>query len=137
MKLDAVTATWGAVALAAAGAAVWQWTAPAPEPPRLARPEPVAAAPDRQALAAVLARVQPAAAPPPRETPRPAAPRRDLRLIGVMETDQGRVAVIAADGRTIFLRPGETADGVELVALDQGLAVVRTRAGERRLSLGG
>ena len=60
-----------------------------------------------------------------------------MRLVGVMQTDEGGVAVIEADGETLFLRPGESRAGVTLRALDPALAVVETGQGERRLSLGG
>ncbi len=136
MKFDGFTLLTGALALAAAGIAAWQWTAPAPPPPDPGAPpasvQPPAAAP----LAAALARLQPAQvdiSPSEQET----APQRALRLIGVVESDDGRVAVIAADGETLFLRLGDEAAGVELLALDQSLAVVATSQGQRRLALGG
>jgi len=88
------------------------------------------------ALAASLSRLT-APEAPAAEPMAPPPPQRSLRLIGVMETDQGRVAVIEADGATLFLRPCEVDAGVTLVALDPSLAVIETAQGERRLSLGG
>ena len=134
MRVDAFTLGAGVIGAGAAVAAVWLWTAPPPAPPVVTGTATIASPPDPAALEAALSRVAPvervAAAPQAR-------PRRDLRLIGLVETDEGRVAVIVVDGETAFLRPGDTVLGIELVALDSSLAVVAENGRERRLSIGG
>lgn len=136
MKLDALSAVCGALAIAAAGFAVLQWRAE-PAQTRIETAVPVSAAPPAtEALAATLSRLAPPQDEPEAVTARP-APQLRLRLIGIVENDEGRVAVLELEGETLFLRPGEAAAGVSMIALDSSLAVVRTQGVERRLSLGG
>lgn len=134
MRVDALTASCGLLTVAAGAFAVWQWTAPAPQRAVAQAEASIGAAPAPDRLASVLSTLAaPATATPAAEPTRPALA---LRLIGVMTTDDGLMAVIDADGRTLVLRPGEARAGLRLIALDDSLAVVDTGAGEQRLSLG-
>lgn len=136
MKPDAFTLCTGLVAVGCGAFAVWQVSTPAVQPPERPAAQATADPPTAGALAASLARLT-ASETPAAEPMTPPPPQRALRLIGVMETDQGRVAVIEADGVTLFLRPGDAQAGVTLVELDPSLAVIETAEGARRLSLGG
>jgi hypothetical protein len=136
MRPDAFTVCTGLVAVGCGAFALWQVSTPAARPPERLADQATANPPAAGALAASLARLT-APQTPPAEPMAAPPPQRALRLIGVMETDQGRVAVIEADGVTLFLRPGEAQAGVTLVELDPSLAVIETGEGERRLSLGG
>jgi hypothetical protein len=136
MTIDRLTGAALLTTVLCAGFAVWQWTAPADQIQLELQPPAASAPPPAAALGAALSHLTPVVAAPRRPDPQPAA-QRALRLIGVMDTDQGRIAVIEAEGETLFLRPGETRAGVALIELDASLAVVDAGQGERRLSLGG
>ena len=135
MRIDAVTALTGLVALAAASFAVFQWSAAPPGLAEVGQIDPRPPALDRESLTAALSHLTaPAGEAAAPVQPMPRGP--SLRLIGIMETDEGRVAVIDVDGRTLILRPGQEQAGVRVHAIDSSLAVVETEGGERRLSLG-
>lgn len=93
--------------------------------------------PDAAALQAIAGRL---AVPAPPETgepvPAPAAPvAHDVRLIGLVESDTGWVALLSRAGEAVTARPGETAHGYRLVGID-ARSVVLEREGEHvRLEL--
>ena len=77
---------------------------------------------------------RPALAPGP--VPDAAAPvAHDVRLIGLVESDTGWVALLSRAGEAVTARPGETAHGYRLVGID-ARSVVLEREGEHvRLEL--
>ena len=135
MRIDRSTLTFGLMGVVSAAVAVWLWVMPAPAAPSISVSSANAHPPEPAVLGPVLARLTPVERAD--QIPPPAAFQRALRLIGIVEADDGRVAVIVVDGETVFLRPGETAAGVELLALDPSLAVVVESGQSRRLILGG
>ncbi len=135
MRLDAFTLISGLAGLGSAAAALWLWTAPPPDAPPAPTPADPSQTLDRAALSAAFARFDPVEQPA--EAAPVTTPRRPMRLIGVVESDDGRVAVIIVGDETVFLRPGEAAAGIELLALDSSLAVIAADGQERRLVLGG
>lgn len=135
MKLDGFTLVTGIVALGLSGFAGYQALSTPPERPDV---EPVQAevqSVDSQAVATVLERM----VAPQRAEPQPVErpdPLRDLRLIGVMDTDQGRVAVLDDEGQMRTLREGQSTGGIEMIAIDSSLVVIALNGEEHRLSLG-
>ncbi|MEQ8435835.1 MAG: hypothetical protein RIA71_16515 [Oceanicaulis sp.] len=125
------------IALGALGAAsaLGLVTAPSPEPPRVTAPSPATAPPvEASALAALTARLA-----PPQAAPEPAAAADTvaLRLIGLVQSDEGRLAVLTDGARTYTVRPGETVSGYEVLALDEGGVRLQTPDGAVTLRLRG
>lgn len=135
MTLDRFSLACIAVGALGAAAAVLLLVAPAPEPPRASAPA-QAAAPQVEvsALAALTARLA-----APQDAPEPAAPADGLalRLIGLVQSDEGRLAVLTDGARTYTVRPGDTVSGYEILALDADGVRLQTRGGVVTLRLGG
>ena len=136
----------GAAVLLAAFALAGRWTGPAAAPPDL-RPAASPAAPVSPPAADPLGgdegprptrdpfhypdepapRAEPRGGPlPPTRTPSAtASPERAVRLVGLVRRPGGLRAAVAIAGEVVVLRPGESAGGWTLVALDEDGARLR------------
>ena len=74
------------------------------------------------------------AAAAPRE--KPPAPQ-EIRLVGIISSESGSRAILAAGTRQIMLAPGEEKEGVVLLSLTKNEATVSTAAGTKVLPLSG
>jgi len=71
-------------------------------------------------------RAGPRGGPPPALTPSPTpSPERAVRLVGLVRRPGGLRAAVAIAGEVVVLRPGESAGGWTLVALDEDGARLR------------
>lgn len=89
--------------------------------------------------AGAAGRPQTAAGPPaaekPRHSPESRLPQAPLRLVGILTSEQGTLAVFSRNGRQFTLAPGERQADICLEAVEQGQAIVDTGAGRQRLKL--
>jgi hypothetical protein len=135
MILDQVSLGCIAVGALGAAAAIVLVLAPSPEPPQVDAPA-RAASPqvETSALAALTARLA-----PPRDAPEPVvlAESLALRLIGLVQSDEGRLAVLTDGARTYTVRSGDTVSGYEVLALDAEGVRLQTPDGVVTLRLGG
>ncbi|MGX6648970.1 hypothetical protein ACWCOP_13615 [Maricaulaceae bacterium MS644] len=135
MTLDRFSLACIAVGAIGAAAALGLLVTPTPEPPRVSAPNPATAPQvDASALAALTARLA-----PPQDAPEPGAPadRIALRLIGLVQSDEGRLAVLSDGARTYTVRPGDSVSGYEVLELDADGVRLQTPDGAVRLRLGG
>ena len=77
----------------------------------------------------------PPAAEKPRHSPESRLPQAPLRLVGILTSEQGTLAVFSRNGRQFTLAPGERQADICLEAVEQGQAIVDTGAGRQRLKL--
>ncbi|PWE18724.1 hypothetical protein DDZ18_03790 [Marinicauda salina] len=138
MRIDAPTLLAGAAIIAASAWGLGQILAPPPDARSPQRPAleagPVPDGAALQAVAARLRRPEPASAPEPAASPRP-TPAVEVRLIGLVESDTGWVALISHAGETTTVRPGGSVGGYSLTEVG-ARSVVLEREGERlRLEL--
>lgn len=124
-----------AVGVLGAAVAVLLVVAPSPEPPGLSAPV-RAASPqvDASALAALTGRL---AAPQAAPEPPAASDGLAVRLIGLVQSDEGRLAVLTDGSRTYTVRPGDTVSGYEVLTLDAEGVRLQTPSGVVTLRLGG
>lgn len=135
MTLDRFSLACIALGALGAAAALGLLVAPSPEPPRVTAPSPATAPPvEASALAALTARLA-----PPQDAPEQAAAAATiaLRLIGLVRSDEGRLAVLTDGARTYTVRPGDTVSGYEVLSLDEGGVRLQTPDGAVTLRLGG
>ncbi len=59
----------------------------------------------------------------------------EIRLVGVISSENERRAILSVGKRQILLAPGEEKDGVTLGSLTENTATVSTAMGEWELSL--
>lgn len=129
-----VGSCWALALLAAA----WAWRVPLPPPPAVP-----AAGPARTAATAT-ATLDPALwgislwRPFANEaTPVAAATAQTLRLLSVMQQDGGLTAAISAgDAGLVFLKAGESGNGLSVVRVEANAVVLRVNGREQRLELG-
>lgn len=135
MTLDRFSLACIALGALGAAAALGLLVAPSPEPQRVTAPSPATAPPvEASALAALTARLA-----PPQDAPEQAAAAATiaLRLIGLVRSDEGRLAVLTDGARTYTVRPGDTVSGYEVLSLDEGGVRLQTPDGAVTLRLGG
>jgi len=137
MRIEPATLVAGAIILGALTWAAGQLLAAPPRAELDAREERASAPlPDAAALRAVAARLAPPArenAPGPVAEPVPAAP--DIRLIGLVRSDTGWMALLSFAGETVTARPGERVRDYTLAGIDERSVVVEREGARVRLEL--
>ncbi|MGJ3230783.1 MAG: hypothetical protein ACFE0P_03215 [Oceanicaulis sp.] len=134
MSLDRFSLICMLIAALGGGAAVTLLLLPSQEPPALKSPQAGAVEPvNAAALESVLARLV-----PPRAEPAPAQPAEtvSLRLIGMVRSDDGRLAMITDGARTHAVRPGDIVEGYTVEALEADSVRLATPRGPLILRLG-